>query len=51
VVERLAPYAAALRASLTHAADVEDASTASVYTDLARGVEKRLWGLEAYLQD
>jgi len=51
VVERLAPYATALRASITHAADVDDASTTSVYTDIARGVEKRLWGLEAYLQD
>jgi starvation-inducible DNA-binding protein len=50
LAERIAPYAAALRASITHAADVEDASTASVYTDIARGVEKRLWGLEAYLQ-
>lgn len=50
VAERVAPYATALRANITHAADVEDASTAAVYTDIARGVEKRLWGLEAYLQ-
>jgi len=50
LVERIGPYATALRASITHAADVEDASTTSVYTEIARGVEKRLWGLEAYLQ-
>ena len=50
LAERIAPYATALRASLTHAADVEDAGTAAVYTDITRGVEKRLWGLEAYLQ-
>jgi starvation-inducible DNA-binding protein len=50
VAERIAPYATALRASITHATDVEDASTAAVYTDIARGVEKRMWGLEAYLQ-
>ena len=50
VVERVAPYAAALRSSITRAADVEDASTAAVYTDIARGVEKRLTDLEAYLQ-
>jgi DNA-binding ferritin-like protein len=50
VTERVAPYATALRAGITHAADVEDAGTAAVYTDIARGVEKRLWGLEAYLQ-
>jgi starvation-inducible DNA-binding protein len=49
VAERVAPYATALRASITHAADVEDAGTAAVYTDLARGVEKRLSDLEAYL--
>ena len=51
VTERVAPYAAALRASIAHAADVEDAGTAALYTDIARGVEKRLWGLEAYLLD
>jgi starvation-inducible DNA-binding protein len=51
VAERIAPYATTLRASITHAADVEDASTASVYTEIAREVEKRLWGLEAYLQN
>jgi starvation-inducible DNA-binding protein len=50
VAERVAPYATALRASITRAADVEDAGTAAVYTDIVRGVEKRLWGLEAYLQ-
>ena len=50
VAERIAPYATALRASITHAADVEDASTVAVYTDIARGVEKRLGGLVAYLQ-
>ena len=50
VAERIAPYATALRASITHAADVEDASTVAVYTDMARGVEKRLGGLVAYLQ-
>jgi starvation-inducible DNA-binding protein len=50
VAERVAPYATALRASITHAADVEDAGTAAVCTDITRGVEKRLWGLEAYLQ-
>jgi starvation-inducible DNA-binding protein len=50
VAERVAPYATALRASITHAADVEEAGTAAVYTDIVRGVEKRLGDLEAYLQ-
>lgn len=50
VTERVAPYAAALRASIVQASDVEDAGSTAVYTDITRGIEKRLWGLEAYLQ-
>jgi starvation-inducible DNA-binding protein len=49
LAERLEPYATALRANITHATDVEDAVTAALYTDIARGLEKRLWGLDAYL--
>jgi starvation-inducible DNA-binding protein len=48
LADRVAPYAAALRADITHAADVEDAVTAALYTDIVRGVEKRLWGLDAH---
>jgi starvation-inducible DNA-binding protein len=49
LAERVAPYAAALRTDITHAADVEDAVTAALYTNIAHGVEKRLCGLDAYL--
>jgi starvation-inducible DNA-binding protein len=49
LAERIATYATALRADITHAADVEDAITAAIYTDIAHGVEKRLWGLDVYL--
>ena len=49
LAERFAHYAAAMRAGITHAADVEDANTANVYTDISRGVDKQLWVLEAYL--
>jgi starvation-inducible DNA-binding protein len=49
LAERVAPYATALRADITHAADVEDAVTAALYTDMAHGVEKQLWSLDAYL--
>ena len=49
LAERVAPYATALRADITHAADVEDAVTAALYTDITHGVEKRLWSLDAYL--
>jgi starvation-inducible DNA-binding protein len=49
LVERFAPYARAMRGSIALAADVEDADTAAVYTDLSRGVDKQLWILEAHL--
>ena len=49
LAERVAPYATALRADITHAADVEDAVTVALYADMAHGVEKQLWSLDAYL--
>jgi starvation-inducible DNA-binding protein len=49
LAERFAPYARAMRADIALAADVEDADTAAVYTDLSRGVDKQLWLLEAHL--
>jgi starvation-inducible DNA-binding protein len=49
LAERFAQYATALRADITLAADVEDAGSAAVFTDLSRGIEKRLWFLEAHL--
>jgi starvation-inducible DNA-binding protein len=49
LAERFAPYARAMRGGIALAADVEDADTAAVYTDISRGVDKRLWILEAHL--
>jgi starvation-inducible DNA-binding protein len=49
LAERFAPYATALRADIAHATDVEDAGSAALYTDISRGVDKRLGFLEAYL--
>jgi len=49
LAERFAPYATALRDDITLAADVEDAGSAAVYTDISRGVDKQLWFLEAHL--
>jgi starvation-inducible DNA-binding protein len=49
LAERVAHYARVLRADITHAADVEDADTANVYTDLSRGIDKQLSLLEAHL--
>src|SRR5262245_56267220 len=49
LAERFAHYATMVRVNITHAADVEDANTANIYTDISRGIEKRLGGLEAHL--
>lgn len=49
LAERLASYATTIRGSIVLAADVEDADSAAVYTEISRGVDKRLWGLEAHL--
>ena len=49
LAERVAPYATALRDNITRAADVEDAGSAAVYTDISRGVDKQLWVLDAHL--
>jgi starvation-inducible DNA-binding protein len=49
LAERFAYYATVMRSGITLAADVEDAGSAALYTDISRGVDKRLWVLEAYL--
>jgi starvation-inducible DNA-binding protein len=49
LAERFASYATAMRGDIALAADVEDADSAAVYTDISRGVDKRLWVLEAHL--
>jgi starvation-inducible DNA-binding protein len=49
LAERFAYYTTAVRDAIAHAADVGDADTAAVYTDISRGVDKRLQRLEAHL--
>jgi starvation-inducible DNA-binding protein len=49
LAERFASYASAMRGGIALAADVEDADSAAVYTDISRGVDKQLWVLEAHL--
>jgi starvation-inducible DNA-binding protein len=49
LAERFAHYAVAVRTNSVHAADVEDTNTASLCTDISRGIETRLGGLDAYL--
>jgi starvation-inducible DNA-binding protein len=50
LTERLAHYATAIRAAIEHTADVEDAATTNLYTDISRGIETRLGSLETYLR-
>jgi len=49
LAERFASYATALRTSIRHATDIEAVGSAALYTDITRGVEKRLGLLEAHL--
>ena len=49
LAERVAPYATALRDNITLAADVEDAGSAALYTDMSRGVDRQLGVLDAHL--
>ena len=50
LAERVAAYVTTLRGAMTHTVEVEEVGTAALYTDIARGMETRLGGLEAYLQ-
>lgn len=49
VAERVASYATAIWTAIEHAANVEDAATTNVYTDISRGIEARLSLLDTYL--
>jgi starvation-inducible DNA-binding protein len=49
LAERFAQYATALRSGIALTADVEEAGSAAVYTDISRGVDKQLWFLEAHI--
>jgi len=41
LAERFGPYATGLRADIAHAAEVAEAGSAALYTDIARGVDTR----------
>lgn len=49
LADRFASYATLLRDGITRTAEVEDAGSAAVYTDLSRGVDRQLAVLEAHL--
>lgn len=47
--ERVAQYGKHVRAGIDHAAEVNDADTADLYTEISRAIDKRLWFLESHL--
>ena len=50
IVERWAQYAASVRAAISQAEAVDDMSTADMFTEISREVDKLLWFAEAHLQ-
>jgi starvation-inducible DNA-binding protein len=50
LVERFARYAAGIRKAIDESDDLGDKTTADLYTEISRAVDKRLWFLEAHLQ-
>ena len=51
LVERFAPTPPAIRQAIDDADKLGDQSTADLYTEISRVVDKRLWFLEAHIQD
>ncbi len=49
LAERFAHYTTVIRDAIARAADVGDTDTSAIYTDISRGVDKRLGGLDAHL--
>lgn len=50
LANRYAPYAKSLRQNIDETAELGDADTADLYTEISRAIDKRLWFLEAHLQ-
>lgn len=50
LADRLAPYAKSLRQAIDKTAELGDADTADLYTEISREIDKDLWFLEAHLQ-
>ncbi len=51
LVERFSLYAAKVRREIDETDDLGDPSTADLFTEISRVVDKRLWFLEAHIQD
>lgn len=50
LADRFAPYAKLLREGIAKTAELEDADTSDLYTEVSRTIDKYLWFLEAHLQ-
>jgi starvation-inducible DNA-binding protein len=50
VAERLAAFAQTVRVAIDTAADLGDADTADLFTEVSRETDKQLWLVEAHLQ-
>jgi starvation-inducible DNA-binding protein len=50
IADRLAAYAAAVRAGIDSALELEDQDTADLFIEISREIDKRLWFVEAHLQ-
>ncbi len=50
LADRYAPYAKLIRAGIEQTDKLGDADTADLFTEVSRGVDMRLWFLEAHLQ-
>jgi starvation-inducible DNA-binding protein len=50
LAERFAALAASTRSAIDAAADLGDADSADLFTEVSRGLDKSLWFLEAHLQ-
>lgn len=50
LADRLAQYGQLVRTNIDKSAELGDADTADLYTEVSRAVDKRLWFLEAHLQ-
>ncbi|WP_404787195.1 DNA starvation/stationary phase protection protein Dps [Altericista sp. CCNU0014] len=49
LADRYAMYAKHLRSAIDRTADLGDADTSDLYTEVSRTIDKRLWFLEAHL--
>ena len=50
LAERFAALAATTRSAIEKAQNADDATTADLFTEVSRGLDKSLWFLEAHLQ-